>query len=168
MHTFYFFLYSFFIFLQSLCFYTSVQFYIFVYTFCALCSFTHFVLYGFCGYCSYTLLLLCSYENSLRRIKYSSNPQLFRLLKYSVFNSFPSSNTVSEATSIAYHSLCSISLSYGMPCIAIARQVLPTQPFFREPEDFPKGCKYHEVMPLPTCLVYLQPKGITWWVLFIC
>ena len=121
MHTFYFFLYSFFIFLQSLCFYTSIQFYIFVYTFCALCSFTHFVLYGFCAYCSYTLLLLCSYENPLRRIKYSSNPWLFRLLKYSAFNSFPSSNTVSETTPIAYHSLCSISLTYGMPCIAIAR-----------------------------------------------
>ena len=39
----------------------------------------------------------------------------------------------------------------------IGCQVLPTQPFPREKENFPRSGKYTKDAPLPTYLGYLEP-----------
>ena len=52
-----------------------------------------------------------------------------------------------------YHSLCSTSVTYRTPCHASVHQVLPTQPFPREAEDFPSGGKIPKHVFLLTYLV---------------
>ena len=45
-----------------------------------------------------------------------------------------------------------LSVTYGTSCCTFGHQVLPTQPFPREVEDFPRGGNHSKHMPLLTCL----------------
>ena len=56
---------------------------------------------------------------------------------------------------VAYTSLCSACVTYGMLCHTTGHQVLPTQPLSREVEDFPRNERH--VPPL-TYLIYLLPN----------
>ena len=58
---------------------------------------------------------------------------------------------------VNYHSLCSTSVTYRMPCHAIGHKVFPMQPLPREVEDFPRVCNHSKHMSLLNYLSWLQP-----------
>ena len=58
---------------------------------------------------------------------------------------------------VTYPSLCSPCVTYRILCRAIGHQKLPTQPFPRDAEDFPRGGNHSKHMSLLTHLAWLQP-----------
>ena len=58
---------------------------------------------------------------------------------------------------VPYHSLCSTCLTYRTSCYVFGHQILSMQSKPRKAEDFPRGSKNHNDVPLPTFLAYLQP-----------
>ena len=69
---------------------------------------------------------------------------------------------------VPYHSLCSASVTYGMPRHDIGYQVHPTHLLPREAEDFPTDCKYLKDVSLLTFLAYLQPVESIILYLYLC
>ena len=62
---------------------------------------------------------------------------------------------------VTYPSLSSTCVTYRTPCHAIGHQVIPTQPLLpREAEDFPRGDKHFNHVPLLTYLIYFSSKGV--------
>ena len=48
-------------------------------------------------------------------------------------------------------------MTYGTSCHSIGHEVLPTQPLPKEADDFPRGGNHPKLVPLLTCLAWLQP-----------
>ena len=60
---------------------------------------------------------------------------------------------------VASPSLCSPCVTYGTPCHSIGCQVHPTLFLPREANDFLRGGKHFNHVPLLTQLIYFPPKG---------
>ena len=61
---------------------------------------------------------------------------------------------------VTYPSLFSTCVTYRTPCYSIGHQVLPTQPFPREAEDFPRDDKYFKHVPPLTYQIYFSPNDV--------
>ena len=113
---------------------------------------------------------LQSLQNSLTRNfrRCLDNPYflLTDLLSIQFFYSPPTQSV--KPPLVTYSSLCSTCVTYRTPCHSISHQAFPIQPLPRKAENFPEGEMHFKHVPLLIYLLYLSPKEVYWWVLFIC
>ena len=84
---------------------------------------------------------------------------IFREMELSIHSLSPS--TVREVVRGYLPLICSTYVIYGRLCYDVGHQVLPTQPFSREGEDFSRGDKCFNHVPLITQPICFPPKGNT-------